>query len=161
MEPYIVNPLYDSDSKSDRKSNTESDRESNTESQTEGQDVPDILPEVYERIEKVKDNILTFKQELYKLQVGENTTSNPESLEALASFHSQFLQCIAYLIGILYGKKDILSAPGIPDSLKSTFHDTIVKHIESIKSNTDTNVLLYDLLSKFSTMPISQLNFQS
>ena len=148
MEPYSVNPLYGSDSESD------------TESNTESQNVPDILPEVYEMIEKVKNDILTFKQELYKLQVGENTTSDPESLEALASFHSQFLQCIAYLIGILYGKKDILSAPGIPDSLNSTFHDTIVKQIESIKKNTDANVLLYDLLSKFSTMPISQLNFQ-
>ena len=121
-----------------------------------GGEMPEITDKEYASIDKIKEDLLRFKTNLYNTKVG-NAKGNPEDLGALTSFQVLFLDCNAYLMRVLNGQTDTL--PELPElSENAKEFNTIVSNIKQILQNPNTSVLVYDILSKINSMPISFLN---
>lgn len=140
MQSYHVKPLDLGDSDSE-------------DEYLERGEIPEITKEEYASIDKIKEGLLKFKTNLYHTRVG-NSTGNPEDLGALTSFDALFLDCISYLIRLLNGEKDTL--PELPEEQKNEFN-TIIENMREILRNSNTSILVYNILTQIKTMPISML----
>ena len=144
MQPYNVQALH----------GLSDEETSDGDSEYSGGEQPEINDEEYTSIDKIREDLLKFKTKLYDTRVG-NATDNPEDLKALSLFQELFLDCNAYLMKVLNGREDI-SFPELPEEEKTEFKE-IVSNIKNILKNTNTNVLVLDILSKINSMPISFL----
>jgi hypothetical protein len=138
MEPAFVEPL--TEEQLNEGESIEDDIETNT-----------IHENTLEAVEHLHLGIYAFKKELfYKIVNDEGQKTNSADMGPMMTFHSLFLNCVSYWIGLLDSKPVAIPHFG-KTGLKKDF-DALTNAIDKVSHNTtDARVLVYNLLSTFST----------
>jgi hypothetical protein len=124
----------------------------------EDDSLPEINKALYDKIDALEQDIYTLKRLLYTELVSKDTNHSSQDMGAMTTFHSFFLFCISYFIGLLDGQP--VPEPMLQNyskKIKSTF-DSVKDSINSTaKESSDARTLLYSLLFRFSTSHPFQL----
>jgi len=116
----------------------------------------EINQALYEYIDKLEHNIYTLKKHLYNEIVSKDTSHSSLDMGPMITFHSFFLFCISYFIGLLDGQA--VPEPTFKNnSIKNEFKILKTNIIETSKKNSDARTLVYSLLFRFSTSHPFQL----
>lgn len=108
----------------------------------------EINPKINIAVENLKTQIMEFKKSLHFSVVADDKKHNASDMGAMMTFHSLFLQVIAYWIGLLDSKK--VSKPILPVKEQEMFNK-LTSHINNIASyNSDSKIILYSMLFKYS-----------
>jgi hypothetical protein len=102
-------------------------------------------------VEELRLGIYAFKKELfYKIVNDEGQKGNSADMGPMMTFHSLFLNCVSYWIGLLDTKPVSVPLFG-KRGLKKDF-EALTSAIDKVAHNTtDARVLVYNLLTIFST----------
>jgi len=139
MEPAFVEPLTE-EQLNERGESIEDDVRSDA-----------IHENILKAVEELRLGIYAFKKELfYKIVNDEGQNINSADMGPMMTFHSLFLNCVSYWIGLLDSKT--VSVPHFGKTgLKKEF-EALTNAIDKVSHNTsDARVLVYNLLSTFST----------
>lgn len=137
MEPLNVEPL-------------DLDEPDNDQIPSDIDDMPDVDETTHRKVAELHTEIIAFKDDLYKDLVIKKENTNPLGIGAMTTFHSLYLQSLAYFISLL--DSSLVAKPTFQSKDRTYQYDTLVKFIESIKHKTpDIDVLLYNLFFKLST----------
>jgi hypothetical protein len=94
-----------------------------------------------------------YKHDLYNKIVSKDTKHANNSIKPIYTYHSLFLQSIAYWISLL----DHVNIPEpelyLPENLKQDFRNITNETKNIINSNTDNRTIAYNVLNKKSTEP--------
>jgi len=139
MEPAFVEPL------------TEEQLDETGESIENDIKANELHENTLEAVEQLRLAIYAFKKDLfYKIVNDEGQKTNSADMGPMMTFHSLFLQCISYWISLLDTKTDSVPHFG-KMGLKKDF-EALTNAIDKVSHNTtDARVLVYNLLSIFST----------
>jgi hypothetical protein len=108
----------------------------------------DINPKINAAVEVLKQEIMAFKKSLHFSIVANDKAHNASDMGAMMAFHSRFLQIISYWIGLL--DTTSVPKPTLPSKEQQTF-DKLTTHIKNISTyNSDSKILLYTMLFKYS-----------
>lgn len=113
-------------------------------------EIDEVDPGIYKAVVELKEGIFSFKKQLFYSIVSMDTKHDASSLGAMMTFHSLFLQCVAYWIGLL--DSSVVPKPNFStkkqqkdfEALSSAIHKTAT-------SSADAHTLVYNLLFQFST----------
>ena len=116
----------------------------------------EINPKVNLALDNLKHQIMDFKKSLHFTIVANDSKHNASDMGAMMSFHSLFLQVIGYWIGLL--DSNLVPKPQLPSKEQQVF-DKLTSHIKNIASyNSDSKILLYSMLFKYSVQHPFDLN---
>ena len=108
----------------------------------------EINPKINIAVEALKKEILEFKKALHFSIVANDKTHNASNMRPMMTFHSLFLQVIAYWIGLL--DSNLVHKPTLPTKEQHTF-DKLTSQIKNISEyNSDSHRLLYTMLFNYS-----------
>ena len=113
-------------------------------------DTLEVNDMILESIDKLKKDIYDFKEQLYHHLILNDTKHEANDLGSMMTFHSIFLQTIAYLIGELDSQL-------VPEPKFTVGRDkaTFLKLKEKIRrlsdESSEARILIYSLLFQFST----------
>ena len=144
MEPAFVEPLTE-EQLDDTGETIEDDLKADT-----------IHENTLQAVEQLRLGIYEFKKELfYKIVNDEGQKANSADMGPMMTFHSLFLHCVSYWIGLLDSKPVSIPIFG-KTGMKKDF-DSLTNAIDKVSHNTtDARVLVYNLLSIFLILsPIS------
>lgn len=106
--------------------------------------------ETLENLDKLKDDLFDFKKQLYFYMVSNDSKHSAENLGPIMSFQSIFLQTIAYFIGLL--DSQLVPEPKFTVGRDNAAFLKLKEKIQRLASDSsDSRILLYSLLFKFST----------
>ena len=95
-----------------------------------------------------------YKYDLYNKIVAKDTQSATNSIDPIYTYHSLFLQSLAYWISLL----DHVNIPEpellyLPENLKDNFRNIVNETKNIINSKADYRVIAYNILNKKTTEP--------
>ena len=118
--------------------------------ETQAPEPPEIDQKINKSVQHLNEGIMAFKKKLY-VQIVSNETGHPAtSMKPMMTFHALFLQSIAYWIGLLDSSP--VPKPIFTTKDMGTDFDALTKAIQIVStSSSDSKVLLYTMISKYST----------
>lgn len=119
------------------------------------EEISDVL---HKKINELHREIIQFKKKLYDTTVNENEGQNPQDIKSMHTFHALYLQCLAFLIGLLDNQP--VPVLTLSETLEKEFQNIMnkVNVLLEPDSNPDANVLLYDLFFRLHAQHPFQLN---
>jgi hypothetical protein len=113
-------------------------------------DIEEVDPGLYKAVAELKDGIFALKKKLFYSLVSMDNKHDASSLGAMMTFHSLFLQCVAYWIGLL--DSSVVPKPKFTGPKQQKEFDTLSSAIhKTATSSADAHTLVYNLLFQFST----------
>ena len=120
------------------------------------EDIAEISENLHTDINNLHKALIIFKKKLQEVYIETNETQNPLKIKAMYTFHALYLQCLAFLIGLLDSQP--VPIPNLEESLENDFEQIRKKVEVLLHSNPDANVLLYNLFFKLQAQHPFQLN---
>lgn len=100
-------------------------------------------------VDELREGIYALKREMFSALVSNDSKHDASELGAMMSFHSVFLHCISYWIGMLDSRQ--VPAPSLPQKIAKDFK-ALTSAIQTVAaSDSSARVLIYSMLSMFST----------
>ncbi len=113
-------------------------------------DVEEVDSEIYKAVVELKEGIFAFKKQLFYSIVSMDTKHDASSLGAMMTFHSLFLQGVAYWIGLL--DSSVVPKPNFFTKKQEKEFEALSLAIhKTATSSADAHTLVYNLLFQFST----------
>ena len=114
--------------------------------------LPEINKALYDEIDTLEQEIYTLKKLLYTEIVSKDTNHSSQDMSPMTTFHSFFLFCISYFIGLLDGQP--VPEPMLQNyskKVRNTFDTVKDRILSTAKESSDARTLVYSLLFRFST----------
>ena len=114
------------------------------------EEIEDINLETKQEIDKLKVQIGDFKKDLFFEYVSNDASHMAKNIGSMTSYHSIFLQCVAFWIGLLDNNqvvKPYLKKKDLEDEFKNLSKEIY----KTSKINSDSRTLVYSLLLQVST----------
>ena len=114
--------------------------------------LPEINKALYDEIDTLEQEIYTLKKLLYTEIVSKDTNHSSQDMSPMTTFHSFFLFCISYFIGLLDGQP--VPEPMLQNyskKVRNTFDTVKDRILSTAKESSDARTLIYSLLFRFST----------
>lgn len=114
--------------------------------------LPEINKALYDEIDTLEEEIYTLKRLLYTEIVSKDTNHSSQDMGPMTTFHSFFLFCISYFIGLLDGQP--VPEPIFEEyskKIKNVFNTLKTRILSTAKESSDARTLVYSLLFRFST----------
>jgi hypothetical protein len=108
----------------------------------------DINPKINIAVDTLKNEILTFKKSLYFSIVADDKEHNASNMGAMMKYHSLFLHVIGYWISLLDNSS--MQKPILPTKEQNTFNKLTAQIKNLAIYNSDSKILLYSMLFKYS-----------
>ena len=120
------------------------------------EDIEEIPEKLHNEINNLHRGIIFFKNSLQQEIINNSPKQNALDTKAMYAFHALYLQCIAFLIGLL--DKQEVPVPSLPEQQENEFEQIRKKAEILLHSDPDANVLLYNLFFKLQSQHPFQLN---
>jgi hypothetical protein len=121
-----------------------------TDSVPNNLEILEVNHDVLETIDKLKKDIYDFKEQLYHHIILADRKHEASDLGSMISFHSIFLQAIAYFIGML--DSQLVPEPKFTIGRDKVAFLKIKEKIKNVSNESpDSRILVYSLLFQFST----------
>jgi hypothetical protein len=114
--------------------------------------LPEINKALYDEIDTLEQEIYTLKKLLYTEIVSKDINHTSQDMSPMTTFHSFFLFCISYFIGLLDGQP--VPEPMLQNyskKIRTTFDTVKDRILSTAKESSDARTLVYSLLFRFST----------
>ncbi len=122
-------------------------------------DAEEINNETRDAIEELKQDIYSFKKQLFSNVVSNDKKHDASDLGPMMTFHALYLQTVGYWIGLLDGRP--VPSPTFSQKKNTATFLDLTRTIQTlIKKNSDARILVYSMLFNFSVQHPFELGKQ-